>query len=385
MGKEDESIDEIVDKVDWGRLVENDLPSREDILLVSQSLQSDPATVLTKMRIVVEKFVNFLFQKQAAGLSPNPDKQVSLAEKIRILKERGEVPDLVNLHLNTLRLAGNLGAHSNMGESEGQVRVLIPAFVEVVRWFAEEKLDRIIGGVMRATHDKHRPAPVPKQEVVDDFATDQLASHWAVGNGIDRVAIREGVLQMNLGWIADWWEEVCKAPYIVMQGIDHANHEYTAELKYVQHFPDWPNQMHAGLLLMEERQGVVPNDGNVLFWGVKNTSNDRHYALEEIQQAGPGGRRHGSRWNHWTPTGASKDGSALPIVARVKQVRDNAGWKYVFEAANDFHVPALVSFSAGPYSRPRLVGIFAKSWNLFKQDSIVGFQAFHLDIFDEQN
>ncbi|OLS13330.1 MAG: hypothetical protein RBG13Loki_3046 [Promethearchaeota archaeon CR_4] len=137
MGNEDEIIDKIVDKYDWGKLVENDLPSREDVLLVSRLLEIDPATVLTKMRIIVEKFVNFVFQKQVGGPLPTPDKQVSLAEKIKILKERGEVPDLVNLHLNTLRLAGNLGAHPNTIESEGQVRVLVPAFVEVVRWFAE--------------------------------------------------------------------------------------------------------------------------------------------------------------------------------------------------------------------------------------------------------
>ncbi|OLS13331.1 MAG: hypothetical protein RBG13Loki_3047 [Promethearchaeota archaeon CR_4] len=173
--------------------------------------------------------------------------------------------------------------------------------------------------------------------------------------------IEKAVLLMKLDWMADWWDEVCKAPYLVLQGIDHVHHEYTAELKYLRRFPEWPNQMHAGLLLMEERPGVFPNEGNVFFWGVKNTINDRHFALEEIRQVNPGDRRRGSRWNHWTPIGARKDGSTLPTITRVKQVRENTGWKYLFEAASDFQEPPLASYTAGPYPQPHFVGIFAKS------------------------
>ncbi len=62
----------------------------------------------------------------------------------------------------------------------------------------------------------------------------------------------------------------------------------------MQNFTTWPSLIHAGLLLMEDQPGMFPNRWNVFFWGIKNQNNDRHYALEELRQAGPGERVHRS-------------------------------------------------------------------------------------------
>ncbi len=396
MGKEDEIIDEIVDKYNWGKLAENNLPGREDILLVSRLLEVNPKTVLTQMRNVVESFVNFLYQQEEGGTTTIEDNQINLDKKIKTLKDSGQLSGLIHLHINTVRIAGNIGSHPDQIKSEQavridsvqqvrvdyerQVRALIPAFVEVVRWFVEEKLEKLLGGIMQAAREKPK-VPATPREIRDDFVSNLLAPHWAVLNKSDHIAVVDGVLGFNVGWFTDWWEPCADAPYMLLRDQDYVNHEYTAELVYVRNFPAWPNQMQAGLLLMEARPDWFPNPKNVFMWGVKIFDNARLFTVDELRQNDPNrGPCQGTSHFDWKHAGGGTTGSNLPLVIRARQVRDSTGWKYIFEVATNFDEPALFSQVLGPYARPHHIGIFAKNFNIGTTDFTVGFQAFRLTI-----
>ncbi len=383
------AIDDFFNNIDCNKLEEQHLPGRKDVLRVQELLKQDRAEMVSKIRMVVDRFVNYVFQKYPNKQNLPPARRFSMAKKLRFLKNRQEIPENIHDYLHILRKAGNKAIHE--GEDPNHdTQVLLPLFLAVVRWFVEDKLDKLLGGIKQIAPEKpdaqaiaSLPIVVANQRKIrDDFTSNLLSPHWALINRPELVKILGGVLLFKLGLFTDWWEAGSAAPYILLRDQDYINHAYTAELKYVRNnLPDWPNQMQAGLVLMEDRQDWFPNPQNVFLWGVKTLDKTHLFSLDELrQQDREHGRCQGTTPIDWKYAGSDAMGTNLPLVIRVKQEKDGSGWKYTFEVAADFKEPALFSRVLGPYHWPRHVGIFAKSFNLRKLDFKIGFQAFRLTI-----
>lgn len=118
--------------LDWKVLRENGIANAEEASTLVKLINVDPASTLTKMRVLVEKIVTIFYQKTING------KDRKLSAKLYALNEKGVFPSLTYVYLNTLRLAGNLGAHGDEGTKE-EVQALLPVFICVVEWFVDQQ------------------------------------------------------------------------------------------------------------------------------------------------------------------------------------------------------------------------------------------------------
>ncbi len=361
------SIDDIFDKIDWNKLEEMNLPGKKEFLEVKEDLEQKRSSVLNTIRTIVEKFVNFLYEKLDAKDNPPTEKPVHLAKKLQLLKNKNVISNLQKIHLNYLWLMGSEGSHNKV-EAEGDLKAVFYPFVEIVRWFVAEKLNLVLD------------ATSPAKQVQDEFDGKELKWFWEVGNRPELIHAMDGVLDLKVGMFTDWWDTTNGAPYLILRGFDYVDREYVAELKYVQNFAQWPAMMHAGLVLVEMQEQGPPNPRNVYFWGRKTTGKEHHFAIEANREQDPGSKRpKGMRLSHWLPEDAIDQPDKLSAVIRVRQRQDGKNWRYNFEVAEDFGKPALFSYSPGnPHLLPHYVGVFAKNFNLLTMNFHPQFKAFQL-------
>ncbi|HMF30495.1 MAG TPA: hypothetical protein VKK79_03730 [Candidatus Lokiarchaeia archaeon] len=361
-------FDDLFDSINWDILEQNDLPGRDDILTVAQLLEVDQGSVLGKIRVVLEKFVDFLLNKYSEETSgeQSPRKQKPMAEKIRFLKTKGECSEYIADQCMFLWKVGSIGSHDLVNTKHG-VLGAVQTFVELVEWFVDEKL----GGNVGSTEH-----PRNQRLITDNFTGPVLSGYWEPFNKPDQIIPKDGTLNMQVGWFSDWWVGQCQAPYVILRGVDYVPHEFVAELRYAPGAEDWPFNLHAGLVLMEQRPDWYPNNSNVLFWGVKSAKGGNQFALEELRQERKGlFGCQGLRPSRWLPNSAS-----FPRTIRVRQVLSDAGWTLKFEVAgNDGEEPPY-KYETGPYERGHYVGLFAKNFNMFTTEFHVRFQAFQLEI-----
>jgi len=125
----------LIGQLDWYLLEENGIASKCDGERIIELLKVDPPSTLTRMRVVIERIVSFLFRHQFPSLSPKRP----LASKLQKLSESNAFPPLISIYLDTLRLTGNIGAHEAIGTRE-DVEAVLPIFLRVVEWFVGRKL-----------------------------------------------------------------------------------------------------------------------------------------------------------------------------------------------------------------------------------------------------
>lgn len=125
----------LISQLDWYLLEENGIASRNEGERIIELLKVDPPSTLTKMRVIIEKIVSFVFQQRFPTLSPKRP----LAGKLHKLDESNVFPPFISVYLDTLRRTGNIGAHESTGTKE-DVEAVLPIFLLVVEWFLDKEL-----------------------------------------------------------------------------------------------------------------------------------------------------------------------------------------------------------------------------------------------------
>jgi hypothetical protein len=128
----------LIAQLDWHSLEQNSIASIEDAQRIIELLGVDPGSTLTRMRVIIEKIVTYIFKREF----PSRAKRVTLGSMIHKLDEAEIFPPIIYIYLNTLRLTGNIGAHDSVGSKE-DVEAVLPIFVRVVEWFLDEELKEI--------------------------------------------------------------------------------------------------------------------------------------------------------------------------------------------------------------------------------------------------
>jgi len=124
-----------ISRLDWNSLENKGIATIEDGKQIIELLKIAPASTLTKMRIITEKIVSFIFNKKF----PDKSSRKTLAEKLQKLNELNVFPSFIGIYLNTLRLTGNIGAHEGSGTRE-DVEAILPIFLRVIEWFLDKEL-----------------------------------------------------------------------------------------------------------------------------------------------------------------------------------------------------------------------------------------------------
>ena len=125
----------LISQLDWYLLEKNGIASRNEGERIIELLKVDPPSTLTKMRVIIEKIVSFVFQQRFPTLSPKRP----LAGKLQKLGESNTFPPFISIYLDTLRRTGNIGAHESIGTKE-DVEAVLPIFLRVVEWFLDKEL-----------------------------------------------------------------------------------------------------------------------------------------------------------------------------------------------------------------------------------------------------
>ncbi len=131
-------LQENINKMNWDSLEKYEtLPTRTETLEIFNLLNRDPSLTLAKIRNILERIVNFIYDQL---FQPST---LTFGEQLHRLNNEKIFPKLIYVSLNSLRLAGNVGAHE-IADSKKQVSALIPLFLEVMRWFIEEVIGQLI-------------------------------------------------------------------------------------------------------------------------------------------------------------------------------------------------------------------------------------------------
>jgi hypothetical protein len=125
----------LISQLDWQLLEQSGVAGRNEGEQIIELLKVDPPSTLTKIRVIIEKIVTLIFQREFPNLSSQPP----LSHKLQKLNEAKIFPPFINIYLNTLRLTGNVGAHEGAGSKE-DVQAVLPIFLRVVEWFLDKEL-----------------------------------------------------------------------------------------------------------------------------------------------------------------------------------------------------------------------------------------------------
>lgn len=125
----------LISQLNWSRLELNGIAKINEGEKLIKLLEIDPASTLTKMRVIIEKIVSYIFKKKF----PSNSKNLTLANKLQKLNEAKIIPPFIYIYLNTVRLTGNIGAHEGEGDKE-DAEALLPIFIRVVELFLDREL-----------------------------------------------------------------------------------------------------------------------------------------------------------------------------------------------------------------------------------------------------
>jgi hypothetical protein len=128
-----------VRQLDWKVLEDNDISHLTEAMKLPELLRVDPLSTLTKMRVIIEKIIKFMYERKFPG------RTADLANMIRQLNGAKLFPPIIFASLNFLRISGNIGAHE-LHESAGSkedVEAILPVFVRFVEWFIDEGLAKV--------------------------------------------------------------------------------------------------------------------------------------------------------------------------------------------------------------------------------------------------
>lgn len=126
----------LVRQLDWKILEDNGIAHLTEAMQLPELLRVDPPSTLTKMRVIIEKIITFMYGRKFPGRMAN------LATMIQELNSAKLFPPIIFACLNFLRISGNIGAHQSAGSKE-DVEAILPVFVRFVEWFVDEGLAKL--------------------------------------------------------------------------------------------------------------------------------------------------------------------------------------------------------------------------------------------------
>jgi len=118
-------------KINWEMLNQNDVADVTEGQKIISLLNIDPASTLTRMRIIIERIIQQTYTKKISNKTKN------LADMLFELNNNKVFPPIIYIYLNMLRIAGNIGAHQGEGSKE-EIEAMLPIFVVIVGWFLNE-------------------------------------------------------------------------------------------------------------------------------------------------------------------------------------------------------------------------------------------------------
>jgi hypothetical protein len=120
--------------IDWKKLEQNNIANLKEAQKIIKLMEIDPGSTLTRIRIIIEKIINYVYSKKMKTLV---NKNKKLAEKLYELNDLNVFPQIIYIYLNTLRLVGNIAAHQGE-DSKREVESVLPIFILIVEWFIDK-------------------------------------------------------------------------------------------------------------------------------------------------------------------------------------------------------------------------------------------------------
>jgi hypothetical protein len=127
----------LVRQIDWASLEKLHIAAIDEAGIIVDLLQTDPGTLLTKIRVILEKCVLYLYQRRYSHAT-----SARLYDMIQRLDRDHIFPPMISIYLTTLRTSGNMSAHTGGGAKE-DIEALLPLFVRVLEWFLDEGVNKI--------------------------------------------------------------------------------------------------------------------------------------------------------------------------------------------------------------------------------------------------
>lgn len=127
----------LVRQVDWASLEKLNIAAVDEAEKIVDLLHTDPGTLLTKTRVILEQCVLYLYQRKYSHSA-----SVSLYNMVQRLDRDHIFPPMISIYLTTLRTSGNIGAHTGAGSKE-DIEALLPLFVRVLEWFLDEGVGNV--------------------------------------------------------------------------------------------------------------------------------------------------------------------------------------------------------------------------------------------------
>ncbi len=156
-------MEDFLNRVDWVALEKSGIANKEEGTRILKLVEVDPSATLNKIRIIIEKLVDFLYKVRF----PEQKTEKSVYEKIGDLNKINEFSELIYHTINFLRKAGNVGSHTNL-DPKTQVTPLFPMVVEVLRWFVEDKLGTLDLSMHREVDATEKPSIYGEEFVVPE-------------------------------------------------------------------------------------------------------------------------------------------------------------------------------------------------------------------------
>lgn len=117
--------------LDWDYLVMIGAATSDEAEKIILLTEIDGGSALTKMRVTTEKMIQVAYKREyPTRRHPN------LANMLQQLNNKHIFPSIIYVCLDTIRKAGNIGAHEIMAESDDAIAIL-PLFIRVVEWFID--------------------------------------------------------------------------------------------------------------------------------------------------------------------------------------------------------------------------------------------------------
>lgn len=140
--KEKSTFQKFIDNINWKIFEMNDIMTKEEFLSLRRSIQRRFAKpeVMILMGNYVGRFIEFIYQQKDIkyGDSSLKDLKLSKRIKLKILKDKGYIPQNIAQSMDSIFLTRNLIAHNDLDDAS--FKNAVPQFYEVFQWFYTELL-----------------------------------------------------------------------------------------------------------------------------------------------------------------------------------------------------------------------------------------------------
>ncbi len=104
----------------------------ETVQKIPRLAEIDPTSAIQKMRVILEKIVDFIYQNTAKKESGKK----KLSDKLWKLNQDKVIPRKIYIYMNSIRITGNHASHGDKFTDE-DIRINFPILCNVINWFLE--------------------------------------------------------------------------------------------------------------------------------------------------------------------------------------------------------------------------------------------------------